>query len=206
MKMQAHESEHRATQSNIERMREQGEQFDRRAHELGVAIKDADEPLEVLQKTLQELLGARNQKQQALNQSQENVTQLLSKPGVRIEFDTTAGADFGRDLYFCDGVTIKRITPEGDVTSLLSSDRYIQDFAFGWDGGLYVTEVDSSSTLIDTVTISKITVVPEPASLLLFGFGTLASCLHRRRWWNSFRDSFDRDGKWSWSIHHLLPA
>ena len=79
MKMQAHEAEQRATQSNIERMREQGEQFDRRAHELGVAIKDADEPLESLQKTLQELLETRNRKQQALNQSQEKVTQLDNK-------------------------------------------------------------------------------------------------------------------------------
>ncbi|MDH5353171.1 MAG: chromosome segregation protein SMC [Gammaproteobacteria bacterium] len=79
MKMQAQEAEHRATKSNIERMREQGEQFDRRVHELSVAIKDADEPLESLQITLQELLEARNLKQQALNRSQENVTRLDNK-------------------------------------------------------------------------------------------------------------------------------
>ena len=76
MQLQAQESEQRATQSNIDRMHQQGEQFTQRIKELTSAIENADLPLEELQATLQTLLESRNRKQQELNQSQEKVTGL----------------------------------------------------------------------------------------------------------------------------------
>ncbi len=76
MQLQAQESDQRATQSNIERMHQQGEQFDRRIAELTSAIDNADNPLDELQSALQMLLEARNLKQQELGQSQEKVTGL----------------------------------------------------------------------------------------------------------------------------------
>ena len=76
MQLQAHESDQRATQSNIDRMQQQGEQFAQRITELVSAIESADLPLEELQITLQALLESRNLKQQELSQSQEKVTGL----------------------------------------------------------------------------------------------------------------------------------
>ena len=106
---------------------------------------------------------------------QGNVTQFKAGGywGANLAFDTTSGLDFGGDLYVCGGAKIFQLTPEGNLIQFLTTDRIIQDFAFGSDGALYVMEVDSSSTYIDTVTISKITVVPEPCTLLLLGLGGL---------------------------------
>ena len=76
MQLQAQEAEQRATQSNIDRMQQQGEQFAQRITVLTSAIENAELPLEELQAALQILLESRNHKQQALNQSQEKVTEL----------------------------------------------------------------------------------------------------------------------------------
>ncbi len=76
IQLQGKESERLGTQSNIERIRQQGEQFDRRITELNNAIDNADLPLEELQTSLQTLLESRNLKQQELNRSQEKVTDL----------------------------------------------------------------------------------------------------------------------------------
>ncbi|MCP3687582.1 MAG: hypothetical protein GY784_04135 [Gammaproteobacteria bacterium] len=79
MQLQAQESEQRATQSNIERVRQQNQQFDQRIKALAAAIEGANEPLEALQTSLQSSLEARSQKQQALTVSQEAVSQLDNK-------------------------------------------------------------------------------------------------------------------------------
>ncbi|MCP4431337.1 MAG: chromosome segregation protein SMC [Gammaproteobacteria bacterium] len=76
IQQQAQESERQATDANIGRMQQQGEQFNRRIAELNEAVENADLPLEELQSGLQILLATRNNKQQELNQSQEKVTEL----------------------------------------------------------------------------------------------------------------------------------
>ncbi len=76
MKLQAQEAEQRGTQSSMERMHQQGEQFGKRITELNDAIENADLPLHELQSSLQTLLESRNLKQQELNSSQEKVTDL----------------------------------------------------------------------------------------------------------------------------------
>jgi len=107
---------------------------------------------------------------------QGNVSQFYAGGywGNHIAFDTTAESDFGGDLFIKQDTTIKRLTPDGDTISYLTSDRLIQDFAFDSNGTLYVMEVNSpSSSYNNTITISKITAVPEPTSIVLLGFGIL---------------------------------
>ncbi|MDH3534216.1 MAG: chromosome segregation protein SMC [Gammaproteobacteria bacterium] len=76
IRQQALESERRATQSNIERVKQQSEQFGKRAGELDAAINGADDPIEALAAALQELLQLRNQNEQELGQSQKAVSEL----------------------------------------------------------------------------------------------------------------------------------
>jgi chromosome segregation protein len=76
MRSQLLESELESTQSNIERVNQQNEQFERRIIELSGAVEGALEPIASLQKSLQTLLETRNQNQQNLGESQDAVTQL----------------------------------------------------------------------------------------------------------------------------------
>ena len=76
MQSQLLESELASTQSNIERVNQQNEQFERRIIELRGAVEGAIEPIASLQSSLQTLLETRNQNQQNLGKSQEAVTQL----------------------------------------------------------------------------------------------------------------------------------
>jgi chromosome segregation protein len=76
IKHQALESEQRATLSNIDRIRQQSEQFTRRIEELDSAIDGADDPIVELESALQELLQQRNQNEQELQQSQQAVSEL----------------------------------------------------------------------------------------------------------------------------------
>ena len=76
MQTQSLQSALGSTQSNIERVNQQSEQFDRRIKKLTSAIEAAIKPIESMQSSLQILLQNRNQNQQTLNQSQEKVTGL----------------------------------------------------------------------------------------------------------------------------------
>jgi chromosome segregation protein len=76
IEQQALESEQRATRSNIERVRQQNEQFSIRIGDLDSAINGADDPIEELEIALQELLKLRNDNEQELNQSQKKVGEL----------------------------------------------------------------------------------------------------------------------------------
>jgi len=111
---------------------------------------------------------------------QGNVSQFYAGGywGNHIAFDTTAGSDFDGDLFIGGGSGLNRLTPAGEKIDFLTSNSFIRDFAFDVDGSLYVMEVD---TLTGPVTISKITILPEPASLLLLGFGALTACSHHRK-------------------------
>jgi len=76
MQSQSLHSEQRATQSNIERLGQQNQQFTGRIEELGAAIEAAAEPIESMASSLQLLLQNRNKNEQLLAESQENVTRL----------------------------------------------------------------------------------------------------------------------------------
>ena len=76
MRSQSLESALGSTQSNIERVDQQSEQFGRRIKELDLAIEATIKPIEAMQSSLQTLLQNRNQSQQTLSHSQEKVTAL----------------------------------------------------------------------------------------------------------------------------------
>ncbi|UCH38796.1 MAG: chromosome segregation protein SMC [Gammaproteobacteria bacterium] len=73
---QSMQSEQRATLSNIERIRQQNEQYSRRIEELDSAINGAEDPIVELEAALQELLQSRSDNEQELNQSQKAVGDL----------------------------------------------------------------------------------------------------------------------------------
>ena len=76
MQLQALEAEQRSSLANIERMHQQGEQFDRRSEELATAIEEVIAPIQAMEQSLQTLLESRSQNEAALSQSQEAVTKL----------------------------------------------------------------------------------------------------------------------------------
>jgi len=79
IEQQALESEQRTTRSNIDRVKQQSDQFDKRISELDTAINSAEDPLVELEAGLQELLQLRSQKEQELNHSQQAVGELDSR-------------------------------------------------------------------------------------------------------------------------------
>jgi chromosome segregation protein len=76
IKLQSRNSELGATQSNIQRMGQQIEQFSQRRIELKDAIDKAITPVKTLQQTLQTLLDSRRSSEKTLSESQEQVTAL----------------------------------------------------------------------------------------------------------------------------------
>ncbi|MCH6565789.1 MAG: chromosome segregation protein SMC, partial [Proteobacteria bacterium] len=76
MQSQSLESALASTQSNIQRVDQQSEQFELRIKTLGSAVEDALEPIDAMESSLQTLLKNRNQNQQELGKSQEKVTRL----------------------------------------------------------------------------------------------------------------------------------
>ncbi len=76
IRQQALETEQRTTGSNIERVKQQSNQFDLRIKELHGAIEGADDPIAELDTALQQLLKERNQNQQELTLSQQAVSEL----------------------------------------------------------------------------------------------------------------------------------
>ena len=76
MKLQSHESENKATISNIERMNQQTAQFRERQISLNDAVAKAIEPVKSLQAELQTLLESRRGSEKRLGDSQEKVTGL----------------------------------------------------------------------------------------------------------------------------------
>ena len=76
MQLQALQAEHRSSLANIERMRQQSEQFNRRSQELAAAIEEVIAPIQAMEESLQVLLESRSQNEVSLAQSQEAVTKL----------------------------------------------------------------------------------------------------------------------------------
>jgi chromosome segregation protein len=76
IQQQALETEQRATRSNVERVKQQNDQFDQRIKELDSAINGASDPIGELETELQGLLQQRNQNEQELNQAQKAVGEL----------------------------------------------------------------------------------------------------------------------------------
>ncbi len=76
IELQALQAEQRAAQSNMARLRQQSEQFERRIAELDAVINGSDDPIGELEAELQELLQQRNQNEQELNRSQQAVGEL----------------------------------------------------------------------------------------------------------------------------------
>jgi len=101
--------------------------------------------------------------------------------GSHLAFDTTANLDFGGNLYFGGGGIIRGLTSQGNIFDLLQSDLSIRDFTFSSDGALYVLETETGSTASGNVTISKVTLVPEPTTLLLLSFGAITTSLQRHK-------------------------
>ena len=76
IRLQALQAEQRAAQSNMDRVRQQSEQFERRSQELDTIINGADDPIASLEGELQALLQQRIQNEQELNLSQQKVGEL----------------------------------------------------------------------------------------------------------------------------------
>ena len=78
MRLQSMQTEQRAAQSNMDRVRQQGDQFATRIKELDSFINGGDDPIAGLEEELQVLLQQRNLNEQELNLSQKNVGELDS--------------------------------------------------------------------------------------------------------------------------------
>ncbi len=78
MRLQSLQTEQRAAQSNVDRVRQQGDQFATRIKELDSFINGGDDPIAGLEEELQILLQQRNLNEQELNLSQKNVGELDS--------------------------------------------------------------------------------------------------------------------------------
>jgi len=76
IRLQALQSEQRAAQSNMDRVRQQSEQFELRIVELDTIINGADDPIADLESELQALLQQRIVNEQELNRSQQKVGEL----------------------------------------------------------------------------------------------------------------------------------
>jgi len=76
IRLQSLQAEQRAAQSNMDRVRQQSEQFERRSQELDTIINGADDPIAMLEEELQALLQQRSQNEQELNLSQQKVGEL----------------------------------------------------------------------------------------------------------------------------------
>ena len=76
IQQQALETEQRATRSNVERVKQQSDQFDQRVKELDSVINGATDPIGELESELQGLLQLRNQKEQELTLAQQAVGEL----------------------------------------------------------------------------------------------------------------------------------
>jgi hypothetical protein len=91
--------------------------------------------------------------------------------GSDIQFDVPGGL-FGGDMFVtgkfdaADTLQLYRIGTNGVATPFIRCDGEINGFTFGNDGALYFHEFYQGTTNI-------IRVVPEPATLLLFGLGLL---------------------------------
>jgi chromosome segregation protein len=76
IQQQALETEQRATRANVERVKQQSDQFDQRIKELDSVINGATDPIGELETELQELLQLRNQNEQELTLAQQAVGEL----------------------------------------------------------------------------------------------------------------------------------
>jgi len=76
IRLQSLQAEQRAAQSNMDRVRQQSEQFERRSQELDTIINGADDPIAGLEEELQVLLQQRSLNEQELNLSQQKVGEL----------------------------------------------------------------------------------------------------------------------------------
>lgn len=64
--------------------------------------------------------------------------------------------------------SIWKVLPDGTATSFATTTSTLGSLVFGPDGAMYVAEYDAGA---EEVTITQI--IPEPATLLLLGFGGL---------------------------------
>jgi chromosome segregation protein len=76
IQLQSLEAEQRAAQSNIARVRQQSEQFEKRIEELDAVVNGLDDPIASLELELQALLQQRNLNEQELSASQQAVGEL----------------------------------------------------------------------------------------------------------------------------------
>ena len=79
IQLQSLQAEQRAAESNLERVRQQSEQYQRRIAELDTLINGADDPIVELEAELQALLLQRNENEQELQRSQQKVGELDSR-------------------------------------------------------------------------------------------------------------------------------
>lgn len=92
---------------------------------------------------------------------------------IRIDFDQT-GVFFNNKMFaigesaFGEGLSVWQIDTDGTAEAFATTTTSLNDLIFGADGAMYVAEY---SEVGEMMTISRI--VPEPATLILFGLGAV---------------------------------
>jgi len=109
-----------------------------------------------------------------------DIQQFTSKYSSKyMEFDTTNGQLFDGELYVGGAHKIWKITPDGQAELFIESSDFIWNFAFSNDA-MYIVKYNESDG-DPTVYIDKVTLIPEPATVLLFSVAGLISLTRKNK-------------------------
>jgi len=105
-----------------------------------------------------------------------NPSQLTTelRRGFQLEFDTTEGKVFDGLLYvlgnreWSGDTAVFRVHPDGQIEEFITGIYFRSELEFGPDNSLYVLEANFQN---NDVTISRVALIPEPATALFLIVG-----------------------------------